>query len=50
MDGRVTSGFSQYLDGTHFVIFEERDASDLAFNWLDTTARGHAVLTVEPVK
>ncbi len=39
-----TSGFSQYLDGTHWVVFEEQAASDLTIHWLDSTARGRPYL------
>lgn len=47
-DGSLhTSGFAQYLDGTHFVVFEERAASDLVTNWLASTAYGQAALWSE---
>ncbi|MEQ1503104.1 MAG: hypothetical protein ABMB14_12780, partial [Myxococcota bacterium] len=43
-----TSGFGQYLDGTHFVVFEEPAASDLVFNWLSSTAQGAPILRSDP--
>lgn len=44
-DGSVhTSGFAQFLDGTHFVVFEEQAASDLVTNWLSSSAYGTAAL------
>ncbi|MEQ1568186.1 MAG: hypothetical protein ABMA64_21275 [Myxococcota bacterium] len=44
-DGSVhTSGFSQYLDGTHFVVYEEQAAADLVFNWFASTAAGEPAL------
>lgn len=41
---RLTSGFAQFLGGTHWVVFEEAPASDLATNFLDSTADGTTVL------
>lgn len=44
----LTSGFAQFLGGTHFVVFEEQTASDLATGWLQSTAAGTPVLWFEP--
>jgi hypothetical protein len=43
----LTSGFAQFLDGTHWVVFEEPDASSLVFRWLESMAQGRPVLEVE---
>ncbi len=43
----ITAGFSQWTDGTHWVIFEERQASDLYVNYLRSTADGQAALYFE---
>ena len=40
----LTSGFGQYLGGTHFVVFEEPAASNLVFRWFDSTADGRPLL------
>lgn len=45
--GRATTGFAQFLDGSHFVIFEEAEASDLYVNWLSSTAEGRPALWVD---
>jgi hypothetical protein len=45
-DGSAGSaGFVQFLGGTHFVVFEEPAASNLATNFLDTAADGAPELT-----
>jgi hypothetical protein len=41
---RQSSGFAQYLDGTHFVVFEEPEAADLVYTWLKSTADGEPIL------
>ena len=41
---QITSGFSQWTDGTHFVVFEEEQASDLYVNFLRSTADGQSAL------
>jgi hypothetical protein len=45
--GRNTSGFEQFLDGSHWVVFEEQPASDLAVNFLESTADGRGALWSE---
>jgi hypothetical protein len=42
-----TSGFAQFLGGTHWVVFEEPDASSLVFRWFESMAQGQPVLEVE---
>lgn len=44
---KQTSGFAQFLRGTHFVVFEEQEASDLVFNWLASTSEGVPLLWYE---
>lgn len=43
----LTSGFAQFKEGSHWVIYEEPIASDLVFNWFETLAQGLGVLTNE---
>jgi alpha-beta hydrolase superfamily lysophospholipase len=43
-----TSGFAQFKEGSHWVIYEEPIASDLVFNWFTTLAQGQGVLTNGP--
>lgn len=43
----VTAGFSQWSGGTHWVVFEEPQASDLYVNFLRTTADGTSALFFE---
>jgi pimeloyl-ACP methyl ester carboxylesterase len=44
-DGRTTAaGFAQFLDGTHFVVFEEEPAADLTYGWLRSVADGAPLL------
>jgi len=43
----ITAGFSQWTDGTHWVVFEEEQASDLYINFLRSTADGQSALWFE---
>jgi hypothetical protein len=47
LGGPASAGFAQFLDGTHFVVFEEPGASDLVTHWLDTAAEGSPVLSMD---
>ncbi len=48
-DGQpVTAGFSQYWQGSHFVIYEIEHAAQLYTTFLSTAGKGRPVLSVEP--
>ncbi|MEZ4237663.1 MAG: hypothetical protein R3F59_16250 [Myxococcota bacterium] len=40
----MTSGFAQFYGGTHFVVFEQPEASALAIQFLESTAEGGSLL------
>ena len=40
----LTAGFAQYWRGSHFVVFEEQEASDLYVHYLQSVADGMGVL------
>lgn len=44
----LSAAFAQFKEGSHWVIYEERIASDLVFNWFETLAAGQGVFTNEP--
>jgi len=45
---RLTGGFAQYWEGSHFVIFEEEHAAQLYINYVRTSADGRSALVVDP--
>ncbi len=50
-DGSLhTSGFMQFADGDHFVVFTDPQASDLYVNFLRSTADGNPTLWFAPLE
>lgn len=48
-DGQpLTAGFSQWEDGDHFVIFDDRDAALMVQGFLTSAAEGDAVVNTRP--
>jgi len=45
---RITSGFSQWEEGDHFVIFEEGDAGFMVQRFLETAAQGSPEIDTSP--
>jgi pimeloyl-ACP methyl ester carboxylesterase len=43
----ITAGFSQWTDGSHWVVFEEERASDLYVHFLRSTADGRSTLRLD---
>ncbi len=43
---RHTVGFAQFQGGSHWVVFDDRSASDLYLNWLSSTAAGDPALWI----
>lgn len=46
-NSRLSAGFAQFLDGTHFVVFEEPEASNLVFRWFQSLSRGAGELAID---
>jgi len=47
-DGPITAGFSQWTDGTHFVVFDEPAAAGMYSRYLWSASVGSPIITLDP--